>query len=146
MIAARTLSPVIFLILLLASLGYVLWRGEKAERAGVSAIAIGSVLSALAASSAGMWRHGEIGIFLVDVALLFALIVITGYSKRFWPPWLTAFQIVAVATHIARFLRPNTLPMAYAVAEQLWVVPMQLILVSVVYRHHCERSATKSPY
>lgn len=138
------LSPSIFLILLLASLGYVLWRGEKAERACVSTMAIGSVVSALAASSAGMWSHGETGIFLVDVAVLLAFMTIMAWSNRFWPLWITAFQIVAVVTHLARFLRPATVPTAYAIAEQLWILPMQAILIAVVWRHHRKRSPISS--
>ncbi len=139
-----SLSPLIFLILLLGSLGYVLWRGEKAERVGISAIAMGSVLSALAANSDGLWEHGETGIFFVDVGLLIALMIIMGHSNRFWPLWITAFQIVAVMTHLARFLRPNTIPIAYAIAEQLWVLPMQAILVVVVCRQYRTKSANRS--
>lgn len=105
---------------------------------------MGSVLSALAANSDGLWEHGETGIFFVDVGLLIALMIIMGHSNRFWPLWITAFQIVAVMTHLARFLRPNTIPIAYAIAEQLWVLPMQAILVVVVCRQYRTKSANRS--
>lgn len=144
MSVVRSLSPIVFLILLIGSLGYVLWRGGKAERGGISAIAIGSVLSALAANSEGPWQHAETGIFVVDVTLLIALMIIMGHSNRFWPLWITAFQIVAVMTHLARFLRPNTIPIAYAIAEELWALPMQAILVAVVCRDRRTKLLNKS--
>jgi len=138
---ARHLSPLIFLTLLIAALGYVFWRGERAERACVLVIVVASILSALAAHPNGMWQRGETGIFIVDVAALFAFITIMGASNRFWPLWITAFQIIAVTTHLARFLKPATLPMAYAFAEQLWVLPMQGLLVAVIWqRQHTRRS------
>ena len=128
------LSPLTFLVCLLAALGYVLWRGGTAERAGVSTIAIGSVLSAFVAHAVGRWSGTELGVFAVDVAVLVAFIVIMGSSRRFWPLWITSFQIISVATHLVLFVKPKTVPVAYAVAEELWAYPMLAILVAVVWR------------
>ena len=123
------LVPVIYLCILASSLAYIGAKGQRAERECVSAIAIGSLATGLAANPGPAWCDLEVGIFLVDVATLIAFVIIMARSTRFWPLWTTALQIIAVMTHIARSLTPWTSPMAYAVAEQLWVYIMLLILI-----------------
>lgn len=139
------LSPLIFLGCLLAALGYVLWRGDPAARACVGTILIGSILSAVAANPIGMWRGNEVGIFAVDLAVLVVFIAIMGSSRRFWPLWITAFQIIAVATHLARFVKPKTVPAVYAAAEQLWAYPMLAVLVAVTWRASRPKPPSGSP-
>ena len=133
MAIAHQLSPFIFLALLIATLVFILWRGETAERTCVGIIAVGSVLSAIVTQDR-MFQRAETGIFFVDVTVLLAFMAIMRFSNRFWPLWITALQIVAVVTHIARFLQPQTVPIAYAIAEEFWVLPMQAILAIVVLR------------
>lgn len=129
------LVPFVFLAMLMAALGYALKRGQWAERAGVSTIVLGSVLSAIAAHSTAMWHSPETGIFVIDVFVLLTFVTIMARSDRFWPLWITALQIVAVATHIARIVEPQTIPLAYAVAEQLWAYPMLAIITVATIRN-----------
>lgn len=134
------LLPMLFAILMSVVALLVLWRGSRAERAALAAIVAGSVLSGMAAHHDMLWEGGETGIFLVDVAVLCAFIVILAFSDRFWPLWLTAFQIIAVMTHLARFASPRTIPLAYAFAEQLWVYPMLALLTVAAIRRDKSRS------
>lgn len=136
-----TFVPVLYLCILAAALVYIGVRGERAERACIIAITIGSLATGLAANKGPAWYGAEVGIFVVDVATLVAFIVIMAKSTRFWPLWITALQNIAVMTHLARFIKPQTVPMAYAVAEQLWVYIMLLILV-VSVRQQRSRSAS----
>lgn len=135
------LVPLIYLCILAAALVYVGVRGERAERACIIAITIGSLATGLAANKGPAWYGAEVGIFVVDVATMVAFIVIMAKSTRFWPLWITALQNIAVMTHLARFIKPQTVPMAYAVAEQLWVYIMLLILI-VSVRQQRSRSAS----
>lgn len=128
------LVPTMFLVLLLAVGAYVIGWGRGPERAGIAIIVIGSLLSGWAAHYGRLWEGGEEGIFLVDLAVLLAFIQVLARSDRFWPLWTTAFQLIAVATHLARFASPKTLPLAYAIAEQVWVYPMLILLGVTTYR------------
>ncbi|WP_230781785.1 hypothetical protein [Sphingomonas sp. Leaf37] len=136
--------PVIFLCILAATLIYVGVRGESAERWCIIAITIGSLATGIAANRGPVWYSAETGIFMVDVATLIAFIVIMARSTRFWPLWITALQIIAVMTHLARFLKPQTVPMAYAVAEQLWVYIMIVILIVSVRQQRSQNAFAKS--
>jgi len=137
------LVPAIYLGLLFCVGAYVLWRGQKPERAGLAVILVGSVLSEITAHYDSLWQTGETGIFLVDLAVLFAFMLVLARSDRFWPLWITAFQIVAVVTHLVRFVRPQTVPLAYAVAEQFWVYPMLALLTISTVRLHRMRAASR---
>jgi len=128
------LVPVLFLGLLLVVGAYVMWRGSGAARAALAIIFVGSLLSAATAHYDALWRMSETGIFLVDVAVLLAFIAVLARSDCFWPMWITAFQMIAVGTHLARFVRPHTVPFAYAIAEQLWVYLMLALLTVVTVR------------
>ncbi len=141
---ALTFVPVIFLCILAAALIYVGVRGQDAERWCILAITIGSLATGIAANRGPAWYKAETGIFMVDVATLLAFIVIMARSTRFWPLWITALQIIAVMTHFARFLKPQTVPMAYAVAEQLWVYVMIVILIVSVRQQQSSSVSTKS--
>jgi hypothetical protein len=116
--------------------------GGRSERAGTSTIIIGSIASAAAMHTYQIWRHNETGLFLVDGILLVAFATIMVLSNRFWPIWITALQIIAVITHLARFLRPTTIPYAYAIAEQLWAWIMLTIITGVCIRRGMQTTAT----
>lgn len=130
------LVPVFFLLLILAVGIYVVGWGRAPERAGIAIIFLGSLLSGWLAQYGRLWEAGENGIFVVDVLVLVAFIVVLAKSDRFWPLWTTAFQLVAVTTHLARFVSPNTVPLAYAIAEQVWVYPMLILLAVATFRLH----------
>jgi hypothetical protein len=134
---AVTLSyvPLLYALLLLSVAAYILRYGGPAERACILTIAVGSVATLVAANQQ-VWSNAESGIFAVDLVTLLAFIAIMGRSNRFWPLWITALQIVAVMTHVARFVKPQTVPMAYAIAEQLWAYVMMGILIICVHQHH----------
>lgn len=136
------LVPAIFLTLLIAALIYIMIYGQAAERACIVTATISSFATALAANSGPAWYQAEVGIFFVDVATLVAFIVIMAKSTRFWPLWITALQIIAVMTHIARFLKPQTVPMAYAVAEQLWAYVVIAILIVSVKQQRSRNGST----
>lgn len=138
------LVPLIYLCILAASLVYIGVRGERAERACIIAITIGSLATGLAANKGPAWYEAEVGIFVVDVATLVAFIVIMAKSTRFWPLWITALQNIAVMTHLARFIKPQTVPMAYAIAEQLWVYIMLLILIISVRQQRSSGASMSS--
>lgn len=132
--------PLLFLCLLIASFAYVARCGRWPERIGLTIIIVGSIATALVGRS-DLWKGTEIGILVVDVAVLATFLMIVGLTNRFWPLWVSAFQLVSVTSHLARLLKPSTLPLAYAVAEQVWSYAMIVLLVaSVAWQRHCGQS------
>lgn len=138
------LVPILFLLLLIAASLYILAYGETDERLCIVTAVISSIATWWAANDGPAWYRGEIGIFVVDVATLIAFIAIMARSTRFWPLWITALQTIAVMTHVARFLKPQTVPMAYAVAEQLWAYVVILILIVCVRQQQLRNASMNS--
>src|SRR3546814_4609403 len=66
---------------------------------------------------------------------------LANFADRFWPMWLAAFQLVAVASHGASAYNPGILPVAY-----WWIVgkisyPMIAILVIGTLRRSEEHTS-----
>lgn len=136
--------PFLFLIILLASLAYVVRCGRWPERSGLAIIMLGSIATALVGRS-DLWRGTEIGILAVDVVVLIAFLAIVALTDRFWPLWVSAFQLVSVTSHLARLLKPSTLPLAYAFAEQVWSYAMIAVVIgSVAWQRRYARSSFSS--
>jgi hypothetical protein len=126
----------IFNTLLFGSCGYALWKGGAPERIGAGIFLIATVLTVIAASGpATRFSSVELGILIVDLAMLVALSILAVRAERFWPLWVTAFQLVATAGHALRFADPTVIPRAYAFILAFWSYPMLLILVLGTYRH-----------
>lgn len=91
---------------------------------------IGSILSVPAASLIGsLWTSPEIGILGVDLLVLFALVILSLTSDRFWPLWMTGIQLTSVAIHFAAMVEISIVPRAYALAQGFWAYPMLGILL-----------------
>jgi len=123
--------PLLFLGLLLAAFAYVARCGRWPERIGLAVIFVGSVATAFVGRS-DLWQGAEIGILAVDVLVLGMFIMIVGLTDRFWPLWVSAFQLVSVISHLARLLKPATVALAYAFAEQVWSYAMIAVVVGSV--------------
>lgn len=132
--------PLLFLGLLLVSFAYVARYGRWPERIGLAIIIVGSIATALVGRS-DLWQGAEIGILAVDVVVLGMFIMIVGLTDRFWPLWVSAFQLVSVTSHLARLLKPATVALAYAFAEQVWSYVMIAVVVgSVAWQRRYGRS------
>lgn len=127
---------VAFNVLLFACCGYALLRGGAPERIGASIYAVGTGLTVLARHEAAI-RFGsvEIGILIVDMAALIAFLVLALRARRFWPIWITAFQAVSTAGHVARLADPEMLRWTYAFLLGIWSYPMLLLLAIGTYNH-----------
>jgi hypothetical protein len=89
----------------------------------------GSLSTLVVARSFGSsWSSLEVGIFAIDIAVLFAFIHLTLKSDRFWPMWATAFQLLAVTIHTAMMVAPQITPWAFGTGVVFWAYPMLLAL------------------
>jgi hypothetical protein len=118
-----------YLIALIASCVYAIRRGGPSEKYGATIMLVGSFLTAAAGLFASGWHHTEGGVLLVDLSVLAAFLTLALTSDKYWPLWTTAFQIIGVATHLARFVDPAIIPRAYSIAQGFWAYPMLAALV-----------------
>ena len=105
------------------------WKwGGLDERLASGGFIIAGLASNLANTS--HYGHTEIGVLVVDVALLVGLMFIALYSDRFWPMWAAAFQVVAVTVHVASLAESGEFfAPAYAVGLIFWTYPVLIALM-----------------
>lgn len=113
---------IFFLISMLGVCAYAVMRGGRDERIGALALATAAVGSPLVMSHD--WGGPEVGVILVDLALLSALMVLALRSRAFWPMWAAGFQGCAVAVHLVAARSPTMLPAVYAETLAVWAYPV----------------------
>lgn len=125
-----------FDLLLLTCCGYALWKGGAPERITAAIFLAGVALTRFAASlGAQRWSSLEIGILLVDSAMLLALLAIALKADRFWPMWVVALHLLATAGHAVRLADPTVMRWGYAFALAFWSYPMLVILAGGTWCH-----------
>ena len=125
-----------FMILLFLVAAYAQWRGGAPERIAAICMVIAMIATFWAGLSNPSYRGVQWDMLLIDFGLLLPLLILAGAADRFWPIWLAAFQLVAVAAHGVTAFNPEILPVAY-----WWIVgkiayPMVAILAIGTRRHH----------
>jgi hypothetical protein len=125
----------VFLALFAASSIYALIRGGAPERITALLLSVALILSMLSVSpEATRYKHAEASLFLVDLALFAALYLLSLFTTRFWPIWMSAMQGLTVLGHVSFLDQPGT-GFGYAVLVQFWCWPMQVLLIAAAYRH-----------
>jgi cytochrome bd-type quinol oxidase subunit 2 len=125
-----------YLITLLSCCAYAIRFGGETERQGVGIMAGGSVLTAVAVAFGSKWQSLQTGVFIVDLGVLAAFLTLALRSDKYWPLWTTAFQVIGVATHLARLADPAIVPRAYSIAQGFWAYPMLAAMVIGVRAAH----------
>ena len=115
-----------------ACLGLVLLLGGQPERVGAVVMIIGSLATGIVAAGvlgSSSWTHLETGILLVDMVVLGALWLVALSSNRFWPYWVTAWQLIAVLVHLQMVFFANIMPNAYSYTSRYLAFPMVLMML-----------------
>ena len=94
------------------------WRGRDLERLAAGAYLAAWALS-LVAFRAGTGET-QWAVLVIDVALLAGFVAIALKTGRYWPLFSAAFQLLAVATHLARALDSAVSGWAYQTAGIIW--------------------------
>ncbi|MBX9728519.1 MAG: hypothetical protein K2X31_06400 [Sphingopyxis sp.] len=94
---------------------------------------IGSIATSFVAVTT--WDQLETGVLLVDLAVLAAMWGIALTSDRFWPYWVTAWQLIAVLVHLQMVIFANILPSAYGYVTMYLAFPMVLLMLAAAVRH-----------
>ena len=110
-----------------ACLGLIILMGGQPERVGALIITAGSL--ATAAVAVTTWQHLELGVLVVDIVVLTALWAVALTSNRFWPYWVTAWQLIAVLVHLQMVFFSNIMPAAYSYSSKYLAFPMVLLML-----------------
>ncbi|MEO9914173.1 hypothetical protein [Parasphingorhabdus sp.] len=97
------------------------------------------IATAMTIIAASPWdirfANPEVGIFLVDLAILAAFLVLAVYAERYWTLWICAMQVIQVLSHLPIIFIPELLPQAYFIIVAIWAYPMLMVLALGTYRH-----------
>ncbi len=126
---------ILFNILLLGTCGYAILRGGMPEKIAGWLLMAAAGLTLLTGWRQAMFQQVEIGLFIIDLALLAGLVVIALKADRFWPLVLAALQLDNTAAHILKLFDPDLIGITYALMLAMWSYPMQLILAVATLRH-----------
>ena len=74
------------------------------------------------------WAGMQWSAFFADSCLLILLTALSLRTRRYWPIAAAAFQLLCVATHVARMVDPGVHAWAYATAQVIW---SQLVFVAL---------------
>ena len=128
--------PVVYTVALASACVFVFIKGGVTERTGAIIVGAASVVTWLVMSPDETVFHSlELWTLVVDTATWAAFLHLALTSNRFWPLWATAFQTVALITHIAVLIDPAIVPKAYAFGQGLWAYPILLTLLVGAERH-----------
>jgi hypothetical protein len=115
---------------------YAFWGGGAPERWAAACCVVAFIVTVLTADpAASRFRHFETGIFVADLGLLLAFVAIAIRSRRYWPIWLAACQLLAVGGHLFPLVSANAVLNAYATAQAMWSWPIVLGLTVATFRH-----------
>lgn len=115
---------------------YALARGATPERLVAGMMALAALATTVVPVRAGVSYFGlELPVLTIDVALLLGLAALAARADRFWPMWVAALQLLAIAIHGVRLYDQELLPIVYARGVGWVAYPMIALLVAGVYRH-----------
>jgi hypothetical protein len=117
-----------------------LFRGGWPERAAAGAMIAAWLLS-------GVFQNGlqifgvQVGVMVIDIALLVALLVVALTSDRWWPMWSSGFHGLSVLLHFAVLADPQVWGRAYFIAGSVFSFLTLLPLFIGTMRRWRERRA-----
>ncbi|KQN28847.1 hypothetical protein ASE88_07485 [Sphingomonas sp. Leaf38] len=139
---AAVIHILIYYAVALATCSFAFRHGGMPERAVAVAFllaAIGSSMLAFTARPA--FRSVDGALLSVDLVLLAGLVAVALFANRFWPIWISALHLLAIAVHGVRAYDPSLVPWMYAAAISKIAYPMLALLVAGTERHRRRKSS-----
>jgi hypothetical protein len=119
----------LYYIVLVATVVAAFWKGARSERWGAVTALAGSLASTLTALNAN-WSGLIVQLLVVDLLVLASFWWLAIHSRRYWPYWVTGWQLVAVLVHLQRALFDDILPAPYALMTMYLAYPTLLLIFS----------------
>jgi hypothetical protein len=121
-------TQILFLSVLVSVLSVAFAMGGRDERIGALAIGLAAVASPLVQDSSFVGLN--LGLLLVDLALLTLLLWLVFASDRYWPMFAAGFHLTGTLIHAFPGLVARLHPDAYADAIAVWAYPVLLSLLA----------------
>ncbi len=118
-----------------------IWRGGWPERTVAFGTIVGSLAMALFQNTKD-WSAPQWGDLAVDSVFLLLVIWVALRSRKVWPMFAAAFQLVAVVNYVARLADARVGVLAPFTAGVIW---SYLILLAVVVGVWLNRRAAPAP-
>lgn len=118
---------ILYYIVLAATVAAAFWRGARSEKWGATTALAGSIASTATSLNAS-WSGLIVQLFVVDLIVLGSFWWLALFSKRYWPYWVTGWQLVAVLVHTQRALFEDILPAPYALMTMYLSYPTLLLI------------------
>jgi hypothetical protein len=120
------LPPWLAVLVTLVVCGGALWKGDWEERLTASVLLLTFAVTLLLRDMS--WPRVQAAEFTSDFAGFAVLVAIALRSRKFWPMFAAAFELLAVMTHVAKTIDPELHQWAYLTAIIIWTY---LILIAL---------------
>ncbi len=97
-----TLASQIGAVFVVIVCAFAFLKGDEPERFGGGAYVLGWFASLLAQST--NLYDASVGLFAIDVVMLGVLIALVWKSRRAWPTWAAALQLLIIMSHIVYYV------------------------------------------
>ncbi|WP_137751402.1 hypothetical protein [Sphingopyxis sp. L1A2A] len=121
-------SVAIYYLVLLITVAVAIRRGGPFERWAAYTALIASVLTS-ALTPFPTWTDIELNIFVIDVLVLLSFWFIAMKTQRFWPYWITGWQLIAIFAHIQKYMFSEILARPYSLLSVYISYPILLLII-----------------
>ncbi|WP_338427094.1 hypothetical protein [Sphingopyxis kveilinensis] len=121
-------SVAIYYAVLLFTVAVAIRRGGTLERWAAYTALIASVLTT-AVNPFPTWTHIEVNIFIIDVLVLLSFWFTALRTQRFWPYWITGWQLIAIFGHIQKLMFVEILARPYSLLSMYISYPILLLII-----------------
>lgn len=126
---------ILFWTMMLAACGYAVLLGGWEGKSTAGIFVVASIATILANRWFDIhWHQTNMAVFGIDLATFAGIYLVAARSRRWWPLWVAAFQLNAVAAHIATLISPEFSNLVYQGYEGLWAIPCALAMVVGIFR------------
>jgi hypothetical protein len=120
---------ILYLAGLVGGCVFALIKGGRTERAAVGIIVAGVLLSQVASKLGNHWQGFEGPVMAVDAVMFVAFVALAKSSRKFWPIWAAAAQLIGTTTHLVVLFEPSIPLAVYASTQPFWAVPVIVAMV-----------------
>ncbi|WP_298394994.1 hypothetical protein [Sphingobium sp.] len=117
-----------FWLLMIMTCAFAVCFGGREGRLLVL-ISVAAALLTIPAQLAGSWHATQFWLLTVDLGAFCGLVWLMLNSRRYWPIWTAACQLMTVLTHVVTLMLPHFSEMIYAGLSTVWVIPLMLFAI-----------------
>ena len=118
----------IYYVVLLATVAVAMKRGGPLERWAAYTALIASVCSTLV-SPVPEWTNIEINLFVIDFIVLISFWYIAFKTERFWPYWITGWQLIAIFGHLQKLMFSEIMARPYSLLSIYVSYPILFVII-----------------